>query len=125
MATDMAAYGIYPDRESFQRALEALRSAGFRNSDVSAILPDPDRTWRDLAHEVTIDAPHLEKLRGGDQSDRPGSLLANVPASRWRAARIRSGPRAPSDDHSSDRAGRRAEGALSPARARRFVSPGH
>ena len=107
MATDMAAYGIYPDRESFQRALEALRSAGFRNSD------------------VTIAAPHFEKLRGGDQSDRPGSLLANVPASRWRAARIRSGPRAPSDDHSSDRAGRRAEGALSPARARRFVSPGH
>jgi len=57
MATDMVAYGIYPDRESFERALESLRSAGFRNSDVSAILPDRDRTARDLAHEINTKAP--------------------------------------------------------------------
>ena len=57
MATDMVAYGVYPDRESFERALEALRSAGFRNSDVSAILPDRDRTARDLAHEINTKTP--------------------------------------------------------------------
>ena len=57
MATDMVAYGIYPDRESFERALESLRSAGFRNSDVSAILPDRDRTARDLAHEINTKTP--------------------------------------------------------------------
>ena len=44
MATDMVAYGIYPDSRSFEHALEALRAAGFRNSDVSAILPDRDGT---------------------------------------------------------------------------------
>jgi hypothetical protein len=49
MATDMVAYGIYPDRASFERTLEALRAAEFRNSDISAILPDRDRTTRDLA----------------------------------------------------------------------------
>src|SRR4029450_11106681 len=57
MATDMVAYGIYPDRMSFERALEALRSAGFRNSDISAILPDRDRTTKDLVHEIDSKAP--------------------------------------------------------------------
>src|SRR5580765_4107094 len=57
MSTDMVAYGIYPDRGSFEHALEALRAAGFRNSDVSAILPDRDRTARDLAHEINTKAP--------------------------------------------------------------------
>jgi hypothetical protein len=57
MSTDMVAYGIYPDRGSFEHALDALRAAGFRNSDVSAILPDRDRTARDLAHEINTKAP--------------------------------------------------------------------
>ena len=42
MATDLVAYSIYPDRTSFERALEALRAAGFRNSDISVILPERD-----------------------------------------------------------------------------------
>src|SRR6188474_680878 len=57
MATDMVAYGIYPDRESFERALDAIRTAGFRNSDVSAILPDRDHTTKDLAHEINTKTP--------------------------------------------------------------------
>ena len=57
MARDMVAYGIYPDRASFERALEALRVAGFRNSDISAILPDRDRTTKDLAHEINTKTP--------------------------------------------------------------------
>src|SRR4029079_1408265 len=57
MSTDMVAYGIYPDRGSFEHALDALRAAGFRNSDVSAILPDRDRTARDLAHEINTKTP--------------------------------------------------------------------
>jgi hypothetical protein len=55
--TDRVAYGIYPDRASFERALEALRLAEFRNSDISAILPDRDRTTKDLAHEINSKAP--------------------------------------------------------------------
>jgi hypothetical protein len=57
MATDIVAYGIYPDRISFERALEALRAANFRNSDISAILPERDRTTRDFAHEINTKAP--------------------------------------------------------------------
>ena len=57
MTKDIVAYGIYPNRESFDRALEALRAAGFRNSDVSAILPDRGLTNKDLAHEIHTKAP--------------------------------------------------------------------
>src|SRR5215211_7024146 len=57
MATDYVAYGIYPDRLSFDSALEALKAANFRNSDISAILPDRDHTTRDLAHEINTKAP--------------------------------------------------------------------
>jgi hypothetical protein len=57
MATDLVAYGLYPDRASFEHALEALRAAEFRNSDISAILPDRDRTTKDLAHEINSKAP--------------------------------------------------------------------
>jgi hypothetical protein len=57
MANDLVAYGIYPDRASFERAIEALRVANFRNSDISAILPDRDRTTKDLAHEINTKAP--------------------------------------------------------------------
>jgi hypothetical protein len=57
IATDIVAYAIYPDRTSFEAALDALRAAGFRNSDVSAILPERDRTTKDLAHEINSKAP--------------------------------------------------------------------
>jgi hypothetical protein len=57
VATDLVTYGIYPDRASFDRALEALRAAQFRNSDISALLPDRDHTARDLAHEINTKAP--------------------------------------------------------------------
>jgi hypothetical protein len=57
MATDLVAYGIFPDRRTFEAALDALRAAGFRNSDISAILPERDRTTKDLAHEINSKAP--------------------------------------------------------------------
>jgi hypothetical protein len=57
MAKEFVAYGIYPNRTAFDRALDALRAAGFRNSDISAILPERDQTSRDLAHEINTKAP--------------------------------------------------------------------
>jgi hypothetical protein len=57
MGKDIVAYGIYPDRESFERAVEALRAAEFRNSDISVILPERDRTTKDLAHEINTKTP--------------------------------------------------------------------
>ncbi len=35
-----AVFGIYRDRQHAEQAVDALRRAGFRNSDVSALLPD-------------------------------------------------------------------------------------
>jgi hypothetical protein len=57
MATDFVAYALFPDRDHFDAALEALRAAGFRNSDVSAIIPERDRTTKDLAPEINTKAP--------------------------------------------------------------------
>jgi len=57
MSNDYVAYGLYPDRESFERGIESLRAASFRNSDISAIFPERDRTTKDLAHEINTKAP--------------------------------------------------------------------
>ena len=57
MAKDIVAYGIYSDRASFESALQALKAAEFRNSDISVILPERDRTTKDLAHEINTKAP--------------------------------------------------------------------
>ena len=57
MSQDIVAYGIYPDRVSFESAINALRAANFRNSDISAILPDRDQTTRDLVAEINTKTP--------------------------------------------------------------------
>jgi hypothetical protein len=51
-----AVFGIYRDRERAGEAVDALRSAGFRNSDVSALLPDNVGT-KDFAHQKNTKAP--------------------------------------------------------------------
>jgi hypothetical protein len=57
MANDMVTFGIYNDRVSLEAGLDALRAAGFRASDVSAILPERDKTTKDFAHEINTKAP--------------------------------------------------------------------
>src|SRR5262245_2229397 len=57
MAKDRVVFGIYPDSTSFETGIDALRSAGFRAGDISAVVPERDRTTRDLAHEVHTKAP--------------------------------------------------------------------
>jgi hypothetical protein len=44
---------------SFERGLESLRAAGFRNSDISAIPPDRGQTTTDRAHEINSTAPEV------------------------------------------------------------------
>ena len=73
MSKDMVAYGLYPDRASFEKALDSLRAAGFRNSDVSAILPERDQTTRDLAHEINTKAPEGAAAGAGT-----GAVLGGV-----------------------------------------------
>jgi hypothetical protein len=57
MAKDKVVFGIYPDSTAFETGIDALRSAEFRASDISAVMPERDRTTRDLAHEVHTKAP--------------------------------------------------------------------
>lgn len=51
-----AVFGIYRDRRHAEEAVDALRAAGFRNSDVSVLLPDNVGT-KDFAHEKGTKAP--------------------------------------------------------------------
>jgi len=51
-----AVFGIYRDRANAEEAVDALRAAGFRNSDVSALLPDNVGS-KDFAHEKNTKAP--------------------------------------------------------------------
>jgi len=51
-----AVFGIYRDRQQAEQAVDALRMAGFRNSDVSVLLPDNVGT-KDFAHEKNTKLP--------------------------------------------------------------------
>jgi len=51
-----AVFGIYKHRMDVERALDALRAAGFRNTDVSVLFPDNEGT-KDFAHEKNTKAP--------------------------------------------------------------------
>ena len=51
-----AVYGLYRDRESVDNAVSALRSAGFRNTDISVLMQDNIGT-KDFAAEKDTKAP--------------------------------------------------------------------
>lgn len=51
-----AAFGIYRNRVSVERAVDALRAAGFRNTDISVLFPENEGT-KDFAHEKSTKAP--------------------------------------------------------------------
>jgi hypothetical protein len=49
-------FGIYPDRLSVDEAQDALRAAGFRNTDISVLFQENEGT-KDFAHEKSTKAP--------------------------------------------------------------------
>jgi hypothetical protein len=51
-----AVFGIYPSYAGVESAVDALRSAGFRNDDISALFPEGSGT-REFAHEKNTKAP--------------------------------------------------------------------
>jgi hypothetical protein len=57
-----AVFGIYPDRFAVEEAVEHLRTAGFRSTDISVLFPDNQGT-KDFAHEKNTKAP--EGVTGG------------------------------------------------------------
>jgi hypothetical protein len=51
-----AVFGIYPNRAAVEEAVDQLRAAGFRNTDVSVLFADNQGT-KDFAHEKNTKAP--------------------------------------------------------------------
>ena len=51
-----AVFGIFPNRAATEEAVEHLRSAGFRNTDISVLFSDNQGT-KDFAHEKNTKAP--------------------------------------------------------------------
>lgn len=51
-----AVFGIYPSYTSVGTGVDALRSAGFRSSDISVLFPESSGS-RDFAHEKNTKAP--------------------------------------------------------------------
>src|SRR6202165_3080986 len=76
-----AVFGIYTDRSSVDRAVEALKSAGFSNNDVSALFPENKGT-KDFAHEKNTKAPEGATTGAGTGALLGGGLgwLAGIGA---------------------------------------------
>jgi hypothetical protein len=51
-----AVFGIYPNRTSVDSAVNALKAAEFRNTDISVLFPESAGT-RDFAHDKSTKAP--------------------------------------------------------------------
>ena len=51
-----AVFGIYPNYSAVEGAVGALRAAGFRNTDISVLMPENVGS-KDLAHEKSTKAP--------------------------------------------------------------------
>ncbi len=53
---NIAVFGIFKSRASTENAVDQLKIAGFRNSDISVLMPDKDTT-KEFAHEKNTKAP--------------------------------------------------------------------
>lgn len=53
---DIAAFGLFPDRAGLERGINELRTAGFRNGDVSVLMQESPGS-KDLALEAHTKAP--------------------------------------------------------------------
>jgi hypothetical protein len=76
-----AVFGIYMDRSSVDRAVEAFKAAGFSNNDVSALFPENKGT-KDFAHEKSTKAPEGATTGAGTGALLGGGLgwLAGIGA---------------------------------------------
>ena len=53
---NISVFGIFKSRASTETAVDQLKLAGFRNSDISVLMPDKDTT-KEFAHEKNTKAP--------------------------------------------------------------------
>ena len=76
-----AVFGIYHDRRGVEQAVDALRAAGFRNTDISVLFPENQGT-KDFAHEKNTKAPEGTATGAGTGAVIGGTLgwLAGIGA---------------------------------------------
>jgi Protein of unknown function (DUF3341) len=76
-----AVFGIYRDRRGVEDAVDALRAAGFRNTDISVLFPENQGT-KDFAHEKSTKAPEGTATGAGTGAVIGGTLgwLAGIGA---------------------------------------------
>lgn len=68
-----AVFGIYPAYASVDLGVDALKMAGFRNSDISVLFPETTGTT-DFAHEKSTKAPEGASAGGGTGAVVGGAL---------------------------------------------------
>jgi hypothetical protein len=68
-----AVFGIYPNRTSVDSAVNALKAAEFRNTDISVLFPESAGT-RDFAHDKSTKAPEGATTGGGTGALLGGGL---------------------------------------------------
>ena len=59
-----AVFGIYPSLTAVEISVDELKSAGFRNTDISVLFPESSGT-RDFAHQKNTKAPEGATTGGG------------------------------------------------------------
>jgi hypothetical protein len=76
-----AAFGIYKTQAGAEQAVDTLKQAGFRNTDISALLPENEGT-KDFAHEKSTKAPEGAATGAGTGAVVGGTLgwLAGIGA---------------------------------------------
>src|SRR5580693_5742147 len=81
MGKNTAVFGIYTSRVNTQNAVDALRAVGYRNTDISLLLPENLGT-KDLGHEKATKAPEGAATGAGSGAVIGGALgwLAGIGA---------------------------------------------
>ena len=76
-----AVFGIYRDRIGVERAVDELKAAGYRNTDISVLFPENVGT-KDFAHEKATKAPEGTATGAGTGAVIGGTLgwLAGIGA---------------------------------------------
>ncbi len=76
-----SAFGIYPTRASVETAVDTLKQAGFRNTDISVLFPEGSGS-KDFAHEKNTKAPEGATTGAGTGAVLGGTLgwLAGIGA---------------------------------------------
>lgn len=78
---NIAVFGIYPDQLTAEDAVDTLKDAGYRSTDISVLFPDNQGT-KDFGHEKHTKAPEGAVAGGGSGAVVGGALgwLAGIGA---------------------------------------------